>query len=493
MILIKNGLILTMDQKNRIIERGDILIQGDSILALGPSGSIPYSENDIEKVIDASDHLIMPGLINAHNHSQSALTKMAVSGDKTNTITALWYGFAHSMNRTSREIYLSAQINALQMLKTGCTTAIDQFMFSGLPTLSEIDNISQAYIDSGMRVNIAIDLLDKSQQLILPKNAKDIPALAKDLAYRQGGDVEDLTALYNYAAKQWHGTGEGRIKIVPSTPQPSLCSDKLLMRLLELAQEYDTVVTCHMLEHVKERRTNRDLWGNSGIKHLNDLGFFNSRLNIAHSIWVTDEEIKIMADSGVSVAHCPELNIRLGGGVAPVRAMLDSGINVALGADSATNQIMFEVMKLAGLVHRIGKTNPKQWIYADELLNMATVNGAKALGLTKLVGSLESGKKADIITLQLISPWLSPLTDIHSRLVYSENGSSVDTVIINGNIVMENRIISTFNEREVLIEAQSCFEDLKKRNKHIYDLAGQMADLVNPEIQEFFKEEKFMD
>lgn len=483
-MLIKNGLVLTMDVKGTILDRGDILIKDGKIADIGPNGTIALSENGMDQIIDATDRLVMPGLINAHNHSKSALTKMAGSKDNTNSITALWYGIAHAMNRTPREIYISALVNAIQMLKTGSTCVVDQFYEAGrvrVADLPEIESVVKAYDDVGMRAFVALDIFDRKPKQILPQQIDQLPSMAVELFSRQLLSRDALESLYKEAAKRWHGAAGGRIQIIPATPLPNRCSDELLLTIDKLTKEYNTISTTHVLEHRKGTQTAQELWGKSEVEHLNDLGVLSPRFCIAHAVWVTDKEIKLLAKNGVSVLHSPELNIRLGGGVAEIHKMLEAGVNVALGADSATNQIMFDVMKLTGIVHRIGVDDPADWIYAEDILKMATINGAKALRMEDHVGSIEVGKKADIILLDLDSVWLSPLTDIACRLVYFENGSSVHTVIIDGKIVVQHGKLTTIDEEEVLKEGKQIYLELLERNKELFNLADQMAVILAPE------------
>ena len=162
---------------------------------------------------------------------------------------------------------------------------------------------------------------------------------------------------------------------------------------------------------------------------------------------------------------------------------MNAGVNVALGADSSTSQNIFEVMKVTGLIHRLGKPNPAEWIYADELIRMATINGARALRVDDKVGSLEAGKDADLLFLNLNSPWLTPLNDLPSRLVYFENGAGVDRVMVKGEVVVENGEILTFDERSVVEEARELGAALYERNQDFYRLASQMSEILKPEIQ----------
>ena len=346
MKLIENALVVTIDPAHNIYDRGDIVICDGRIAYVGPAGEAPYSRADYSEIVDASSQIVMPGLINSHSHSQSAFTKLAGSGDRTNVITALWYGFAHGLNRSLRDIHVGTLLHAIQLLKSGCTCVIDQFRFYGLPEGDEIEQAVKAYKKSGMRALVAFDMRDRPNTTLLPKEVKDIPQSALDMMQARDMTFDDQVALYRAAASQWNADADGLVKLIPTTGSPLGCTDKLLMTISELAEEYDTATTSHILEHPKDRRSAAAMWDKPLLDYLADIGYLNERLCIAHAIWVEEDEIELLARHGASVAHNPELNLRLGGGRALIRSMMNAGVNVSLGADSATSQNIFEVMKI---------------------------------------------------------------------------------------------------------------------------------------------------
>ena len=483
MKLIENGLVVTMDPERSVYDRGDIVILDGHIEFVGPAGKAPHERSEYSEIMDASSQIVMPGLVNSHSHSQSALSKLAGSGDRTNVITALWYGFAHGLNRTLRDIEVGTLLHAIQLLKSGCTCVIDQFRFFGLPEQEEIEQAVTAYQKSGMRALVAFDMRDRPNRSIMPRNAEDVPESALKMMQARTMSYDEQVNLYRKAASNWNGNANGLVKVIPTTGAPMACTDRLLATIIELAKEFDTATTSHILEHPKDRRSADALWGKSELEHLSEIGYLNERLCIAHAIWVEENEIDILARHGTSVAHNPELNLRLGGGRALIRNMMNAGVNVALGADSSTSQNMFEVMKITGLIHRLGKPNPAEWLYADELIPMATINGARALRVDDRVGSLEAGKDADLLFLSLDSPWLTPLNDLPSRLVYFENGAGIDRVMVKGKTVVESGEILTFDERSVIEEARELGAALYERNQDFYRLASQMSEILKPEIQ----------
>ena len=489
-LLVQGGLIVTMDRLGTVLDRGDMLVVGDRIDAVGPPGSLRLPSS-IGEVIDASGMLVMPGLVNAHSHSQSALSKLTRSRDHTNVITALWYGYAHGMNRDDRDVYVSAALNGIQALRSGVTTIIDQMWFGGAPPRPAVVAAARAYDDLGMRARVCYDFVDRESVTILPDHLGEVPELALEMSNNlKSPPLAEQLAIFREAASDWRDRSD-RVSISPASGTALRCTDELLCTLAELAEEFDTVVTVHMLEHLKERASALKVWGCDEIEHLGRIGFLNDRLVGAHVIWVTHSEIDVLAEAGVSVAHNPELNLRLGGALAPIRRMLDAGLNVALGTDSATDQSIFGAMRLASLVHRIGKPNPADWVYASETLRMATNGGARALGFADVIGALEPGRMADFICLDLASPWLVPLTDIDTRLAFFESGRGVDTAVVGGRIVLRDGRLTLIDESKVVEEAAWRGSRLRDRNGALYQMAETMTEILDPDVQALAADARF--
>ena len=222
----------------------------------------------------------------------------------------------------------------------------------------------------------------------------------------------------------------------------------------------------HILETKMQAVSGSEFYGKSIIKHAADIGFLSDRLTIAHSIWVSDEDIEIMGKAGVSVAHNPVSNLKLGSGIMPFRKLVKAGVNVTLGTDgisSNDSQNIFEVMKFTALLHKVTNPNYREWPTSDEVLRMATLNAARSTRRTQEIGSLEIGKKADIIILNLKNPSFTPLHDIKKHLVYCENGRSVETVIIGGEIVMHEGKLLTVNEAKILEEITELMPEFQAR------------------------------
>ncbi|MEM3515008.1 MAG: amidohydrolase, partial [Candidatus Hadarchaeum sp.] len=243
------------------------------------------------------------------------------------------------------------------------------------------------------------------------------------------------------------------------------CSTECLQKVKELAKEFGVGIHIHLAESSEEVKQTTEKYGKRPVEYLNSIGFLGPEVLAAHCIWVTDKEIKLLKDNGVKPVHNPTSNMKMGSGIAPVPEMLASGIPVALGTDGAASNNsldMFKEMKLASLLAKARRLDPTV-LPAMKALEMATINGAAALGLQAELGSLEVGKKADLIIVDLRKPHLSPMHDIVSHLVYSASGSDVDTVIVDGKILMEKGEVLTLDEEKVLELAQRTSDDLVSR------------------------------
>lgn len=269
--------------------------------------------------------------------------------------------------------------------------------------------------------------------------------------------------------KKYHGKEDGRLMIAVAPMHPYNASRELLVKAKELADKYNLIYHTHTAESKKDQELVVELHGKTDVKLLYELGILGPRYHAVHAVNVSSEEIKYIAETGAHVIHNPESNMYLGSGIAPIPEYMKAGVNVALGTDGAgsnNNNDMIEAMRFAVLLHRAAKSHPSI-VTAWDVIEMATINGAKALGLENEIGSLEPGKKADITIIKLDSPHTAPVHDPLGAIVYCATAQDVDTVIVDGRIVMENREVKVFNEEKVKKEAIKTAEKIldKAREK----------------------------
>lgn len=457
----------------------DISIDQGVITSITPTNSSRVLPS--EKIIEGERKLALPGLINAHSHSPLSAVKGAF--DRLNHKAMLWAFQAYTAGRTSREIYVSTLLNCIEMLKTGTTSVVDHFP-EQLFTEEDVEAVVSAYRDSGMRVHIALRVFDEKYDDIFPENQLVDPRLQQDIREKNPFHTLNADKLINLCEgvmKTWNDTSK-LISLGPAPSNPIRCSDHLLIKTAELSETFNVPLHCHLLETNIQARLAQKKYGQNTIKHLDQLGFLTHRTSCAHTIWVDEEEIQILADRGTSVVHNPESNLRSGAGKAPIPKMLERGVNVAIGTDgtsSSGSQILQQAMKLATIIHRDAEQETSKWISSEQAFVMGTHAGAIVLGKEENLGSIVVGSNADIVLYDLGEPAWTPMNDPINQFVQSENGSGVHTVLINGEIVLENKKIKQFDETGILAEAKELIPNAKTRNRDLFSISDRMRDEVN--------------
>lgn len=453
-LLIKNAKVLSLIPGNAKTFEGHVLVEDDIIREVYHDGDMPSVHADA--TIDAAGKLLMPGLVNAHCHSSENMLK----GLLDNMPLELWMLYSYPPFEfgpfSPRLIYLRTLLGAIEMIRGGITTVQDDV--TEWPTLSVdgMDSVMQAYLDIGMRANVAGNLSDKPFYQKLPFiEEKLTPAMKRRLEPLQG--ERELLGITRELVKQWHQR-DGRIQYVVAPSAPQRCTESFLLGLAELADHRDLQLHTHILETRMQRVTGSAMYGKSLIEYMANLGLLSPRLTIIHSVWVSDSDVELMGRYGVTVAHNPASNLKLGSGIMPLRKLLEAGVNVALGSDgmsSNDSQSIFESMKLTALLHKITHPDYRQWPTSEQVLSTAIQGGARSTGLEGQIGKIAPGMKADMILLDTATTAFTPWNDVLNHLVYCENGSSVDTVIVAGKVVMEHRKLTTIDERAILEELRS--------------------------------------
>lgn len=427
-ILIKNTDLLTMADEDQILYNVNISIDSGSITHIG---DIP---NDFtpEKIIDGREKLVMPGFVNSHTH-----VAMSVFRNYADDLS-FWAWLTEKIlpleeKLIPQDIYWGSMLSIAEMLQSGITSFADMYFF--------MDETAKAVSQSGIRASLTRGLVgDESEGQ---------------------SKIEEAIEFY----KNWHGKDNGRITVDAAPHAPYTCSPKYINMIIEMAKKYNMRIHIHLSESKKEVENSYEKYNKSPIAHVNDLGLFELPTMAAHCLYVSNEDIDILADKGVHVLNNPASNLKLGNGFAPIDRLLKSGVNVALGTDGASSnnsQNMFKEISLAGLINK-GVNNDSNCVKAITALKIATINGAKALGLDDSIGTIEVGKKADIILIDMKKAHLYPKHNAVSAMVYSAQGSDVDTVIIDGKVVMENREIKTIDIEKVMYNVEKHAKELIKR------------------------------
>ncbi len=415
-ILIKNGELLLNEGDGFVVKQGNVVVNGKKIEQV-ITGEQEY-EVEFDKVIDATDKLVMPGLINAHTHAYMSIFRNYADDLE-------FFDWLHKVEivedkMSAEDCYWTSLLSIIEMIRTGTTCFVDMCMRSKV--------VSEAVKKSGMRAFIGRGLV------------------------REVDDPEALRRLNEFLEDAELNADSDRVKFILAPHAPYSSPQSLLRLVRETGLNRNMMATIHIAESDAEvEGIAADYDGKTSVEFVAETGLFELPTIGAHLVKATEKDIEILKENGVSVAINPRSNMKLGNGFAPVRKMLEVGVNVCLGTDgsgSNNTQNMFQEMNFASLVYK-GDEKKAKCVDASEVVKFATVNGAKALQMEGELGEIREGALADIILLDLKVPEFVPRNDLVSALCYSANGSEVVTTIVNGEVLMEDKKILTFDEDEV--------------------------------------------
>lgn len=431
-ILIKNAELITNDESKPLITCGYIGIKDGRIAFI--SDSLPENA-EAKAVIDGRNKIAMPGLVNAHTHS--AMTLMRNYADDLALEKWLFDNiFPVEAKLTDKDVYWGTMLGISEMLKSGITAFADMYMF--------MDEVARAVTETGIKAN----LCKSPVQFFEDGQLKRLDASQGTIDY------------YN----SYHNSANGRIKVFVEIHSVYLFNENTLRNAAKLAKQLNTGIHIHLLETVAEVESSKKDYGMTSIEICSETGVLDVPVMAAHCVHLTDSDLRIMQEKKASVVHNPTSNLKLGSGIARVPEMMDMGINVCLGTDGAAsnnNLNMFEEMNLAAILHKGIAMNP-QLMKAHDVLKMGTVNGARAIGFDD-TGVLSEGMKADIILVDTDKPHFYPKNDPMAMIVYSAQAADVDTVIVDGSILMKNREFTHIDEEKIKFEVESLSKRLLGR------------------------------
>lgn len=453
-ILIRGGVVLPLGGADQVEEGIDLLVEDGRITAMG-AGLVPTPGPD--RVIEAADRLVIPGLVNAHVHSHNNYWRGWFDSVPLDLCVLQAWGVGspiEALRLTPRQVYARALLGCAEMLRTGTTTVVDDVNLNPFLTEEYVAAVVQAYEDSGMRAVVAAHVYDIPYHRTVPFLPDLLPAeLCRALDRLPRPEARDLADLARTCAKRWNLPDRRvRFGIGPSGPQR--CSDTLLEAMAEVAEACDLPVYIHVLETRTQAAMGRVVYGKTLIERLRDLRLLGPRVTLGHAVWVTPRDIEILASTGAMTCHLPVSNLKLGSGIAPIPRLLRSGVPVALGTDGVMGNDtlnMFEAVKFASLLHKVREPEPDRWLGAREALRMATLGGARSARLDG-IGAIAVGSRADLVILDLRRAAFSPRNDLLRQMVYAENGSAVDTVLVDGRMVVEGGRLLTIDEAAVAAE-----------------------------------------
>ena len=429
-ILIKNGVVVALDSRDRIISNGAVAISGDRISDIGPMAQ--FSECSALKTIDANGGIIMPGLINTHTHA--AMTCFRGLADDLPLMT--WLNdhiFPAEARLNYEKVKTGSLLACAEMMLSGTTCFADMYLFE--------DAVAEAAKAAGMRAVVGEVLYDFPSPCY--------------------GPIESGFAYTENLIGKWKRDPLITVAVEPHSPY--LCAPDLLAKAGELSERHQIPFIIHVAETRTEADTLQQKYGRTAIAHLAAIGVLSPRLLACHCVVLKDADIDLLVRFDVKVSHNPESNMKLASGIAPVSQLLKAGVCVGLGTDGPTsnnNLDLFSEMDTAAKLHKVNTLDPTV-MDAKTVLKMATLEAAKALGLDAVTGSLVPGKKADVIVIDTRKPHLTPMYNVYSHLVYAAGGSDVDTVVINGRVVVEKRRLLTLDAPKIMADVNQIAAEIK--------------------------------
>lgn len=446
-IIIKDSTIITMDEQRTIISGGSIAIQNENIVEIGIAKEL-LEKYPGAKVIDAHGKIVMPGFVNTHDHMFQGLIK----GLGDDRVLIDWFRHVtgpSSVQLTPEDCYIAGMLGCLESIRSGATTVVDYMYPHARPDLSE--PIIKAMIESGIRGIYGRGFIDSGKDEGIPQ----------ELIENSSDALEDARQLYS----RYNGYNNGMISVWLTPIVIWGLSTEALKDVRSLASETGMKISLHIAETPYEVENANKRFGMSELSYLAETNFLGPDVLAVHCVYLNQRDIRILKHFDVKVSHNPISNMYLSSGVAPIPEMIMSGITVGLATDGAAsnnNQNMLQTLKFTSLLHKVA-TKDSTVITAEKVFEMSTIDGARAVGLSDYIGSIEVGKKADLIILNLNNPFVIPVHNPVSAITYSSTGSEVETVMINGQLVMENNKVLTFDEADILEKVKIAADNLSER------------------------------
>ncbi|WP_307787073.1 amidohydrolase family protein [Mycolicibacterium mengxianglii] len=469
--LIEDATVLTMDSTTGAspVTRS-IRVRDGEIVDI--SGALERLDGDT--VLSGRDRLVVPGYVNAHTHSWEGLFRARLDNLPLEHWMLLSYPVLGLAPLSPDLIRLRSQLVAIESLRNGVTTLVDDVLEIPGQTEDQLAAVFEAYRDIGIRANISGHVMDRPfvdhfpflADALEPDLRRELDALAV-----LGGD--EYLAYARAAAERYRDYADGRLRFMLGPSAPQRCTPEMLVGIDDIAKDYDLEFHIHVLETRTQAVTAGEFYGKTMVEYLHALGVLGERVTMAHGIWLTDSDVAVLADTGTSVSHNPISNLKLGSGIAPWRKYLDSGVNLGIGTDgmsSSDTARMSEAVKAAALLHKVTGPDYRQWPTAQEVLTAGTLGGARSARLGDTVGSIEVGKRADLVFYDMNSLAFTPRNKPELHLVYSENGSSIETVMVDGRIVLQDGHLTSIDERAVLDELQARGPELRQWQDHLETL-----------------------
>lgn len=475
MKVVRGGLVL--DVRARKAEHADIIIQGNKIVEVGPPGC---DAPEGAFLIDATDRLVTPGFINSHTHGHGSLGKGL--GDRWSLELLLnaspWISGKYLLD----DLRLGAELNAAEMILKGCTSAYDMCFEFPSPSFEGMSAVGAGYKALGVRVTLAPMMADMTLFQAIPGLLDALPELHRSRV--EAMHVSDANTHLSNCAALLDAWPFDRAYVAPALGPtiPLHCSDDFIKGCRDLSSDYEVGIQMHLAESKVQAVSGLMRYQKTLTAYLEDMGLLSPRFTAAHGIWLDTDDLKRLSDHGATIAHNPASNLRLGSGIAPAREMVALGVGVGLGTDgsvSSDNQNIFEAMRAAAYVSRITSPTPDEWFGSWDVIEMATLGGAKVLGKQHQIGSLEPGYLADMVFLDLGSVNFIPLNDAANQIVHSEDSSAVKSVMIDGRMVLHDKRFTNYDFASLRARVKGAVARLGEINISTKQECEAMANYVS--------------
>ncbi len=457
--LFRNCLVMRDARSDFDPTHQDILVEDDRIAAIAPAGAI----EDADEIVDAAGMLAAAGMVNGHFHSWDHYIK----GRVENLPMEIMMPFlrpAKPLKLTDRQVYLRTMAGAIESLRTGATTIVDDMSLGQTLDRGHAEAALQAYEDSGVRTYLGFSMIDKAVVDSWPFVDECFPAdVLENLRALPRPEGQALLDLVRDLAKTHHPTTR-RVGVLVAPSAPQRCTDDFLKACRALADELDLPTIIHVLETRLQVITADEFYGKSMVEHLDDIGFLAPQTSLIHAVWLTPRDREIIAASGATIQYNPFSNAVLGAGVPDLRAFKEAGINVSMGSDGCGIPFtcsMNTTIKFGACLPRIRDAEYDKWPTSADVWEAATVGGAIAFGREKDLGRVEPGFKADFVLYRLDSSGLLPLNVPVRQLVHGETVAGVDTVVVDGRIAVRGGKLTMIDEDAIIAELQEVHTELK--------------------------------
>ena len=472
--IIRGGLVTQPDSPRA--EPADILVVDGTLMQIGPPGfAAPPDANEL----DARDMLIHPGLINAHTHGGQLWGRSRT--DRMTLETLLAGAPWGNRDKTAEDKRLAALVCAAEMVLKGCTAAYDMYAEFPLPTHDGVDSIASAYAEVGMRAVVAPQVSDISFFEAIPGLMDALPPdLRAHVPETRPGSADACLSALDEILRNWRWSSQD-IHIALGPTIPHHCTEGFICGCAKLARKFGARLQTHVSESKVQAIAGQRLYGDTLTQQLDRWGVLGPDFTAAHAVWLTDDDMKLMADRGASVAHNAGSNMSLGNGMFQLRRMIDAGVTVAIGSDGnscSDNQNIYESMRYASMMAKVQTPHMDRWATSGEIYHAATVGGAKALGL-KGVGEIRDGFKADLVFIDLTRPTWMPHNSTVAQIVQAEDGTSVRHVMVGGRMLVRDRELLTVDLVALSRKVESARQRFNEALGSSRDLLARLNDAVD--------------